>query len=62
MVPQPRAPFSAPLASATLLLLLGAGLLGPAAPAWAQRKVPKIGMICPLGYVDTLNEIGRAHV
>lgn len=24
-------------------------------PALAQRVVPKIGTICPLGYVDTLN-------
>lgn len=24
-------------------------------PAQAQRVVPKIGTICPLGYVDTLN-------
>jgi hypothetical protein len=24
-------------------------------PAHAQREVPKIGLICPMGYVDTLN-------
>ena len=29
--------------------------LGMSAPAHAQRVVPKIGNICPLGYVDTLN-------
>ena len=34
-------------------LALGAALLSP--PALAQRVVPKIGTICPLGYVDTLN-------
>jgi hypothetical protein len=30
-------------------------VLGDAAPALAQRVVPKIGSICPLGYVDTFN-------
>lgn len=25
------------------------------APALAQRVVPKLGTLCPLGYVDTLN-------
>ena len=29
--------------------------LGISAPAQAQRVVPKIGNICPLGYVDTFN-------
>jgi len=24
-------------------------------PSHAQRVVPKIGLICPMGYVDTLN-------
>ena len=24
-------------------------------PAQAQRVVPKLGIICPIGYVDTLN-------
>ena len=38
---------------AVLPVLLG-GLL-TAAPALAQRQVPKIGSICPLGYVDKLN-------
>ena len=28
---------------------------GAVKPALAQRVVPKIGTICPLGYVDTLN-------
>ncbi len=32
---------------------LAATLVGQ--PAQAQRVVPKIGTICPLGYVDTLN-------
>ncbi len=32
------------------------GLLGIAGrPAMAQRVVPKLGTICPMGYVDTLN-------
>ena len=32
------------------------GLLGLShLPAKAQRVVPKIGSICPMGYVDTLN-------
>ena len=35
---------------------LTAGLaLASALPAAAQRVVPKIGSICPLGYVDLLN-------
>jgi hypothetical protein len=45
----------------TLLLPLGAtllsltSLLAHQAPAQAQRVVPKLGTLCPLGYVDTLN-------
>jgi len=38
------------------LLALGLGLCwldGPAAQA--QRVVPRIGALCPMGYVDTLN-------
>ena len=36
--------------------LSAAGLLAlTAPPAQAQRVVPKIGNICPLGYVDMLN-------
>ncbi len=38
------------------LVTLGLGLAwcyGPA--AHAQREVPKIGSICPMGYVDMLN-------
>ena len=38
---------------ATLLSL--SSLLAVQAPAQAQRVVPKLGSICPLGYVDTLN-------
>ncbi|MFM7314882.1 MAG: hypothetical protein ACKO0M_17265 [Cyanobium sp.] len=41
-----------PLAAA---LLGTAGLVALSAPALAQRVVPKLGNICPLGYVDTLN-------
>ncbi|MEO1001531.1 MAG: hypothetical protein AAFX65_00290 [Cyanobacteria bacterium J06638_7] len=40
--------FAVPLASAALLSL-------GASPALAQREVPKLGNICPLGYVDLLN-------
>ena len=36
-------------------LLGAAGLAALSTPALAQRVVPKIGSICPLGYVDTLN-------
>ena len=32
-----------------------AGLAALSLPAMAQRVVPKIGSICPLGYVDTFN-------
>ena len=34
---------------------LALGLVALAPAALAQRVVPKIGSICPLGYVDTLN-------
>lgn len=37
-----------PLAATSACLAL-------ATPALAQRVVPKIGTICPLGYVDTFN-------
>lgn len=44
-------------ASRALLSLLVAlpclALVSP--PAQAQRQVPKIGNICPMGYVDMLN-------
>lgn len=46
---------SAPAVSLTLLAL-GLGLAWVEIPAaLAQRVVPKIGNICPMGYVDTLN-------
>jgi hypothetical protein len=32
--------------------------LASAQPAAAQRVVPKLGNICPLGYVDLLNDSG----
>ncbi|MDA0716838.1 MAG: hypothetical protein O2839_01300 [Cyanobacteria bacterium] len=38
----------------TLLIVLPAIALTTSA-AQAQREVPKIGNICPMGYVDTLN-------
>ncbi|MEY3757455.1 MAG: hypothetical protein RLZZ263_609 [Cyanobacteriota bacterium] len=47
------APAAAGLAAAGLGIGFGAALLSPA--ALAQRVVPKISTICPLGYVDTLN-------
>ncbi len=40
--------------SGIAVMVLGVIALNPA-PARAQRVVPKIGTICPLGYVDTLN-------
>lgn len=40
--------FAALSAAAVLPVLAGS-------PAWAQREVPKLGYICPLGYVDMLN-------
>ena len=36
-------------------LLGAAGLAALSTPALAQRVVPKIGSMCPLGYVDTFN-------
>ena len=36
-----------------IVALLATGSL--VEPALAQRVVPKIGSICPMGYVDTLN-------
>ena len=36
-------------------LALAALMTAGAEPALAQRVVPKIGDICPLGYVDLLN-------
>lgn len=45
----------------TLSIALGTALLSLCSlltiqtPAQAQRVVPKLGNICPLGYVDTLN-------
>ncbi|CAK6695579.1 MULTISPECIES: hypothetical protein [unclassified Synechococcus] len=42
-----RNPFAWMLGLSALALL--------ALPAQAQRVVPKIGSICPMGYVDTLN-------
>lgn len=34
---------------------VAAGMVLHALPAQAQRQVPKIGSICPMGYVDMLN-------
>ena len=41
-----------PLAASSTCLAISFGM---ASPAVAQRVVPKIGSICPLGYVDTFN-------
>ncbi len=41
------------LALITASVVTLAGAASP--PAWAQRVVPKIGDICPLGYVDLFN-------
>ena len=42
--------------AALTLLALGLGLAWVETPvALAQRVVPKIGNICPMGYVDMLN-------
>lgn len=38
-------------AAVVALAVIGLG----SAPAQAQRVVPKLGTICPMGYVDTLN-------
>jgi hypothetical protein len=39
----------------TLVAATAALVVGVAPAAQAQREVPKIGNICPLGYVDLLN-------
>jgi hypothetical protein len=36
-------------------LMLAATVALIESPAQAQRVVPKLGIICPIGYVDTLN-------
>ncbi|MEY2643803.1 MAG: hypothetical protein RLZZ611_452 [Cyanobacteriota bacterium] len=41
------------LLPAALAILVAAFAAPP--PGLAQRVVPKIGTICPMGYVDTLN-------
>ena len=41
--------------AATLLSVAGLSTALVSQPAQAQRVVPKLGTICPLGYVDTLN-------
>ena len=43
------------LRAAALLSAAGLSTALVTQPAQAQRVVPKIGDICPLGYVDTLN-------
>jgi len=49
--PRQRGAIAAAAGAASALALL----LGDGAPALAQRVVPKIGSICPLGYVDLFN-------
>jgi hypothetical protein len=50
-------PFKPPLAPRAWLKTGGMAALvqASAQPALAQRVVPKIGSICPLGYVDLFN-------
>jgi hypothetical protein len=43
------------LRASTLLVAAGMSAALVNQPAQAQRVVPKIGTICPLGYVDTFN-------
>ncbi|MFM2080236.1 MAG: hypothetical protein RLZZ124_1285 [Cyanobacteriota bacterium] len=52
MTPSLPARVLLPLATGALSLSVAVGWSGP---ALAQRVVPKIGTICPLGYVDMLN-------
>jgi hypothetical protein len=47
--------FTSPLRTGLLAGLALAALGTLQAPAQAQRVVPKLGTLCPLGYVDTLN-------
>ena len=47
--------FTSPLRAGLLAGLALAALGTLQAPAQAQRVVPKLGTLCPLGYVDTLN-------
>ena len=47
--------FTSPLRAGLLAGLALAALGTLQAPAKAQRVVPKLGTLCPLGYVDTLN-------
>jgi hypothetical protein len=44
-----------PLRAGLLAGLTLAALGALQAPVQAQRVVPKLGNICPMGYVDTLN-------
>ena len=46
---------TSPLRAGLLAGLALAALGALQAPAQAQRVVPKLGTLCPLGYVDTLN-------
>lgn len=46
-------PLSLLLPAAVATVTTGLALNAPA--AHAQREVPKIGTICPMGYVDMLN-------
>lgn len=48
-------PFTHRMRFIPLAIAIGVATLAAGAPAQAQRVVPKIGSICPLGYVDMLN-------
>jgi hypothetical protein len=53
---RPLPPVAARLGLWAGLTALGLGAVAGLTPAaQAQRVVPKIGSICPMGYVDTLN-------
>lgn len=41
--------------SSLAFVLVGVGLASVSASARAQRVVPKIADLCPMGYVDTFN-------
>lgn len=55
-IDSPLRPVLRPLLPRSLAALLAcSGLALIASPAMAQKVVPKIGTICPLGYVDLFN-------
>lgn len=55
MVPRALALFTVCRAGSFVVLMGAVASLLETQPAMAQRVVNKIGNLCPLGYVDTLN-------